>query len=256
MSNTVKLKDFNLDKKSKLPYYYQVYTYLLNKIENNQLKEGDQIPNEMILCDEFGVSRTTVREALRELELNGYISRGRGQGTFITKKSVAESTAIQKVSSIVDELKEKGVKTEAKIVDKKIITPSKRLQNNLNIDRNIKVLYIKRLMMAYGEPMYITKAYLPYDIFKKIDDKDLINISFTKIVQDKFKINIIKRKRILEPDIPDKETIKLLDIKENEKKVVHYLQTFWTFKQNSKERNIYFEEYFNPSKGKFVFESA
>ena len=252
MTNS-KLNDFELDKKSKLPYYYQVYTYLLNKIENNKLKEGDQLPNELVLCDKFQVSRTTIREALRELKSNGYITRGRGQGTFISIAPV-ESAALQKVSSIVDELKEKGIKTETKVLSREVISPSEKLQKKLNINSKKKVLYIKRLMIADNEPMYITKAYFPYNIFKNIEDKYLVNISFTRIVEENFKINILHRKRVLEPDIPNKETIKLLEIKKDDKKVMHYLQTFWTFKHNSEKRIIYFEEYFGP-KSRFVFES-
>lgn len=247
--------DFVLDKKSKIPYYHQVYIYLLDKINNNSIKEGEQIPNEMVLCEKFNFSRTTIREALRELKNSGYISRSRGQGTFITKKSIAESKALQKVSSIVDELREKGVDTEAKILDKRIINPNKKLEDKLKISSGTKVLFVKRLILAYGEPMYITKAYFPNDVFESVNDMKLINISFTKLVEDVFHIHIVKRKRILEPDIPDKETMKLLNISEKDKKVIHYLQTFWTFIYNFTERNIYFEEYFNSSQSKFIFES-
>ncbi|MGM0366957.1 MAG: GntR family transcriptional regulator [Actinomycetota bacterium] len=247
--------DFILDKSSKVPYYHQVYTYLLDKIKRNKLKEGEQIPNELELCEKFTVSRTTIREALRELKLSGFISRGRGQGTFITNKNIAESKALQKVSSIVDELKEKGVDTKTKILEKKIITPSSRIRGNLNIARDIKVMYIKRLIFAYSEPLYLTEAYLPNDIFKEINGMKLVNVSFTKLVEDIFKINIISKKRILEPDIPDKEIIELLQIGKNDKKIIHYLQTFWKFIHNSAERYIYFEEYFNSSKSKFVFET-
>ena len=88
------LDDFKLNKKSKIPYYYQVYEFLLNKIKDNKIKEGYQLPNEVLLCDIFNVSRTTIREALRELELNGYIERGRGQGTFILNNS-DKSQALQ-----------------------------------------------------------------------------------------------------------------------------------------------------------------
>jgi len=246
------LNDFKLNKKSKIPYYYQVYNFLLNKIKDNKIKEGYQLPNEVLLCSMFSVSRTTIREALRELELNGYIQRGRGQGTFILNNSI-KSKALQKVSSIVDELKEKGIKTETKILDQKIIDANKELQIILGIDNNVKILYIKRLMISANEPLYVTKAYFPGDIFSSIDEKHLTDLSFTKIVEDYFNLEITHRKRILYPDIPDKETIDILKMKG--KKVIIYLQTFWTINHKGQERIIYFEEYFKGSKSKFVFES-
>jgi len=246
------LNNFKLNKKSKIPYYYQVYNFLLDKIKNNEIEEGYQLPNEILLCSIFNVSRTTVREALRELEINGYIERGRGQGTFILNNSV-KSRALQKVSSIVDELKEKGIKTETKILEQKKIDADKDLQLILGIDDKIKILYIKRLMMSANEPLYITKAYFPSDIFPLIDEEHLTGLSFTKIVEDYFNLEIIHRKRVLYPDIPDKETVDILKMKE--KKVIIYLQTFWTVNYKSQERIIYFEEYFKGSKSKFVFES-
>jgi len=248
------LDDFKLDKKNRLHYYYQVYNYLLEKIRSKELSEGSQIPNEMILCDIFHVSRTTIREALRELDINGYISRGRGQGTFILKRSV-ESSALQKVSSIVDELKEKGINTQTKILEQSIIEHDEKIRSKLEIGKNIKVLYIKRLVLSDDEPLYITKAYFPNDIFKEISREYLANLSFTKILQEHFKFNITGRKRILQPDLPDNDTENILEIKDSEKKVISYIETFWTFDYEGQTRLVYFEEYFKGSKSRFVFES-
>jgi len=248
------LSDFKLNKSNRIPYYYQLYNYLLEKITNGNLKEGERIPNELDLCAKFNVSRTTIREALRELEINGYIVRGRGQGTFITKKPV-ESIALQRVTSIVDEIKEKGIKTKTRILAQNIISPNEIILNKMSLGKNAKVLVIERLMLADSSPLYLTKAYFPYDVFKKIDKKYLENLSFTKILSEYFKIIITHRKRILEPDIPDKEIIDILEIKKNEKKVVSYLQTFWTFNHNGRDKIIYFEEYFKSSQSIFVFES-
>lgn len=247
-------KDFELDKKSKVPYYHQIYNYLLRKIKNSELIEGSQFPNEMILCKIFNVSRTSIRGALGELERDGYIIRGRGQGTFILKNSV-ESSALQKISSIVDELKEKGINIETKILEQEKIVADEIIRSKLQIDKKIKVLFIKRLMLADSEPLYVTNAYFPNDIFKKIKQSYLESLSFTKLVQDYFNFHINHRKRILRPDIPNGEIINILKITNNEKKVISYLETFWTFDYYGKNRIIYFEEYFKGSKSKFVFES-
>lgn len=246
------LDDFKLNKRSKIPYYYQVYEFLLNKIKEKEIKEGYQLPNEVQLCDIFNVSRTTIREALRELEINGYIERGRGQGTFILNNSV-KSEALQKVSSIVDELKEKGIKIEAKILEQRLIETDRELQIILGLNKGSKVLFIRRLMVSGGDPLYITRAYFPNDIFPFIDEKYLKEYSFTRLVEDYFKFEITKRKRIIYPDIPDAETEKILKI--NEKKVIMCIQTFWTVNFKGSERTVYFNEYFKGSKSKFIFES-
>lgn len=65
--------------------YEQVADQLLNQIYLGVLTSGDQLPSEQSLAESFGVSRNTVREALRVLTSRGliYSTRGRTGGTFI-----------------------------------------------------------------------------------------------------------------------------------------------------------------------------
>ena len=79
-------KDFSVNKYSKVPYYYQVYIYILRKINNDKLKVGDKLPNENRLSELLDVSRVTIRKALNELKQNGIISRDKSIGTFIKHK--------------------------------------------------------------------------------------------------------------------------------------------------------------------------
>ncbi len=244
--------NLKIDRKLKIPYYYQLYSKLSHEIENGVFHAGDRLPNEMLLCEKFGVSRITVRQALRELELNGYIIRERGRGTFIRKN--IETHSLQKVSSIIDELKEEGIKTKKKILENKILDPDDRTKKILELLEGEKIFFVKRLIYSYGSPLYITKAYFPFDMTGKISKKFLMENSFTRIITEIFGLKLMHSKRILEPDIPDREIAELLEIKSGEKKVIHYLQTYWTVVYRNHSRTVYFEEYFNSSKGKFIFE--
>lgn len=85
---SIKIQDFKLEKNSKIPYHIQIYEYLLSKIKSKELKAGEKLPNEETLSTLVGVSRITVRSALRELELKGEIIRTRGVGTIIADNSL------------------------------------------------------------------------------------------------------------------------------------------------------------------------
>ena len=61
-----------IDKGSKIPLYLQLMDILIDKI-NKGLKENDRLLSEREICDIYDVSRTTVRQALDELERDGYI---------------------------------------------------------------------------------------------------------------------------------------------------------------------------------------
>ena len=72
-----------IDFDSHIPYYIQLTEIFKEMIETNEWKPGDQISGEEELCRTYQISRTVVRQALRELEQDRVIVRRKGKGTFI-----------------------------------------------------------------------------------------------------------------------------------------------------------------------------
>lgn len=72
-----------IDRSSPLPFYFQLAELLEHEIMQGRLKPDARVPSEPALCEAFGVSRTTVRQALGRLEQRGLIARRKGQGTFV-----------------------------------------------------------------------------------------------------------------------------------------------------------------------------
>lgn len=68
------------------PRYHQVADHIRAQIKDGILRAGDQLPTEGELVDRFGVSRNTVRLALRRLTEEGLLSSGQGRGTFVRER--------------------------------------------------------------------------------------------------------------------------------------------------------------------------
>lgn len=85
-----------LDSREKRPLYVQLVDALLSDVVGAG-GEGEQLPTEKELCDEYAVSRTTVRQALAELEQRGLIYRIQGKGSFI-----ASEASVDEPSSMLD----------------------------------------------------------------------------------------------------------------------------------------------------------
>nr|HPR08597.1 GntR family transcriptional regulator [Denitromonas sp.] len=68
----------------RLPVYVEIKRDLKTAIEDGELSEGAQVPTELELMASYGVSRHSVRQALRDLEVEGYVERNPGRGTFVT----------------------------------------------------------------------------------------------------------------------------------------------------------------------------
>ena len=69
------------DKRTK---YRIIYDDLYGKILSGEYREGQQLPTEFMLVEEFGISRPTVAKALNDLQEQGLIERKVGIGTFVT----------------------------------------------------------------------------------------------------------------------------------------------------------------------------
>ncbi len=72
--------------------------------EENRFSVGDKLPNELVLAQELGVSRSTLREAIRILTTNGVLEIRRGKGTFVSANTVISSDTFSDIASGLDDL--------------------------------------------------------------------------------------------------------------------------------------------------------
>ncbi|HET90343.1 MAG TPA: extracellular solute-binding protein, partial [Chloroflexi bacterium] len=73
----------SIDRKSPIPIYHQLKTLVREQIEKGLWSPGDRIPTEHELCDLYDISRSPVRQALKELAYEGVLVRRPGLGTFV-----------------------------------------------------------------------------------------------------------------------------------------------------------------------------
>lgn len=84
-----------IDPNNSAPKYHQLKEYLKNQITRGDLLPGEKLTSENTLARQFNLSRHTVRQALGELENEGYIYREKGRGTFCSRpKTNAQSIAV------------------------------------------------------------------------------------------------------------------------------------------------------------------
>lgn len=69
--------------------YEEIAAKMLDQIQNGELQPGDRLPPERALAEEYGVSRTAIREALRSLEMMGCVESHVGEGTYIKAPSLS-----------------------------------------------------------------------------------------------------------------------------------------------------------------------
>ena len=111
---------------SHIPYYIQLMELLKEQILKKVWNPGEQIPSEQDLCERYGISRTVVRQALRELEIEGVINRRKGKGTFVSEPKISEGL-IQNLTGFYQDMVERGLKPVTKVLHQNVVKATEKV---------------------------------------------------------------------------------------------------------------------------------
>lgn len=139
----------------RVPKYYRVKRQLLDLTA--ELSPGSPVPPERELAEQYGTSRTTVRQALGELVAEGRLLRVQGKGTFVAGPKVAQSLQL---TSYTEDMKAQGLTPTTRMLELGYVTADEAMAERLDIKIGGRVLRIHRLRMADGEPMAIETTHL------------------------------------------------------------------------------------------------
>ena len=155
----------------KQPLYDQLVDLLREKIDN-ELEPGDLLPSERELSERYGLSRTTVRLALKELETLGLISRRHGKGTFVSDAS-REATNLMGSYSFTEQMREMGRSPKTVILEFEVREATKSVADHLHLRIGDKVFRMRRLRLADDVPMMVERTYLPVSEFVSLTFDDV-----------------------------------------------------------------------------------
>lgn len=152
-----------------IPLYSKIYRTLKEEIESGVYKVGDFLPPEDELEKRFGASRTTIRNALGELERDGLILRRRGKGTIVQESKTAQNMNF--ISSFTETLQEKGIQVGTGIVTIELIPAPPKVLAALNLEKGEKVYLVQRTRLANGVPIAFTTNYLLARVVPGLEEK-------------------------------------------------------------------------------------
>lgn len=173
-----------LDKQLPVPLYHQLKCALITAIESGEWQSGQQLPNEDRLAESFGVSKVTVRQALRDLSDVGYVRREQGRGTFVSRPKLGKGP--RELTSFSEEMRRHHLTASSQILERSEANANDRVAEALQIPTGEDVFVLRRLRMADGEPMAIQTAYIPLKLVAGLIDADVENISLYELLQARY----------------------------------------------------------------------
>ncbi|MGJ8455487.1 GntR family transcriptional regulator [Pseudothermotoga sp. U03pept] len=188
-----------MDKEYPVPLYYRVYRNLKQKIVDGFYKPGDRIPPESELVQIYNVSRLTVRRALEELRSEGFISRAKGKGTFITGRKEEEQMNVLK--GFTDKAKEEGFSVKSAVLENKLVEVPLELAEVFGVEQGTMVILLKRIRYMNEDPVAIESAYLNTAVDVKLLNilkKDMSKESLYDFLRTELKLPLIRAYEVLE----------------------------------------------------------
>jgi GntR family transcriptional regulator len=186
-----------IDHNSNIPYYVQLTNAIQERIQNKEWAPGSKIPGEMELCEEAGVSRTVVRQALRELQYGGLIIRRKGKGTFVAEPKVNESLVAKLMGSYQD-MAERGLRSTSRVLHHRVVAATEKVAAFLNLEAGAKVVDIFRLRFVEDTPMQLANTFIPLALCPGLADIDLTNRSLYEFLEKDCGIWISRGHRYIE----------------------------------------------------------
>jgi GntR family transcriptional regulator len=154
-------------KKGPIPLYYQLERALRKRIRAHEIDGGIPFPTERDLCDEYGVSRTTVRQALMILEREGLLKREQGRGTFVNRQP-AHNVPFR-LHGYMDDLFLIGAKTSLELTRRELITLDAASARDMELDEGDEAYLFEGVRRFNGEERKaLFRAWVPRDIGEKI----------------------------------------------------------------------------------------
>jgi GntR family transcriptional regulator len=175
----------------------------------DQLQVGEAIPSERRLSSELGISRLTVRAALDDLVRDGYLERRHGAGTFVSEPKIAQQLTL---TSFSEDMRRRGMVAGSRTIELREIHAGAAVGRALNVSPDARVMLIRRLRLADGEPMALETLHVPADLVPELSREALENASFYELLEKKYGVVIASGMQSIEPTVTNEEESELLGV--------------------------------------------
>lgn len=183
---------------------------IMEMIKNGDYHPNTKLPTEAEFCKSFDVSRTTVRTALQQLTVEGYVYRIQGKGTFVSENKVRQTLSTT-VDNFSEQMMMQGKNPSTKVFSLTVIEASNTLAKLFNLDIGEPINKLVRVRYVDALPLQYEISYLPWHKTPGLDMK-ACETSLFRLLKNQFNIHIQKTIEHLELALADESIAEKLNI--------------------------------------------
>jgi GntR family transcriptional regulator/GntR family frlABCD operon transcriptional regulator len=171
-----------------IPQYRRLYEILRKHILDAVYREGDLLPSENELCQLYGMTRPTVRQALGTLANDGYIRKHQGKGSIV--HHLPKEIGILSVSGTTSALGDRNLKTE--IIVRPVLThwPDDFMFPLTDLEKESGCINMERLRLLDDSPIFYDISYIANINLPRITARRFENRSLFQILRDHYGVEI------------------------------------------------------------------
>lgn len=202
-----------IDRHTPIPFYFQLKKVLAQEISTGRWVPGQRLPSELDICGHFDLSRTTVRQALAELESEGLIRREKGRGTFVAEAS-PELWFLQSSQGFYDEAARKGHTVTSRILRRQVEELPGFAAEELGMPPGTPGLVLARLRWVDDRVVMYVINYMPEHLADTVMEADLENGSLYRTLANVNGLVVGGGRRVVESVTAEDDLAPLLEVEE------------------------------------------
>lgn len=211
-----------LDASSPQPLYRQIKQRIIVGIADGAYPAASRLPSENDLVRELGVSRMTVHRALRELTQEGVLVRVPGVGTFVGERK--QRSSFLEVRDIREEIRGRGHEHRAEVLQLEAKAAPKSVVNAFSAANGMRVYHSVIVHYEGDVPLQLERRYVRPSFAPGYLKQDFSVVTPYEYLTSCGPITEVEH--IVEADVPDKATVRLLELDDQEP-VLSLLRRTW-----------------------------
>ncbi len=162
-----------LDATKDAALHQQLYVLLRERIASGVLAPGQRLPSERQLAAEHGISRTTIRQALRWLANDNLIYSRPGSGYYVASPSTEPHL---RLLDSAEQMQADGLPYSTRVLQRQVVNADAALAQNLNLLEGDKVILLRVLQLVHDAPICIETMYLPFVLFPELLQEEVTSV--------------------------------------------------------------------------------
>ncbi len=194
------------------PLWQRVHEDLLTRLTAGEFPE--RFPTDYELVDEYGVSRHTVREAIRRLEGEGLLTRHRGRGTFVNQEAINQPLS-STIYSLFNSLEAQGYAQDSDVLTSEL-RREQAAAERLGIDPDAELFFLERLRRVDGTPLALDRTWLPADPYGDLVESDFSHTALYGELAKRHGVTPVSGTEHLRPIVPSAAEREILALGDDE----------------------------------------